>query len=65
MCCLNPNSTNVDTLPPHFTKGLGNPVISRAFEICLKNIISAISEKDMNNFTGYLMQSLASVVIKI
>ena len=53
MSCLDPNSTNFDALPPHFTQGLENPTISKAFDLCFKNIIRAINENDMNNFTGF------------
>ena len=53
MSCLNPNSTNFDALPPHFTQGLENPTTSKAFDLCFKNVIGAINENDMNNFTVF------------
>ena len=55
MSCLDPNSTNFDALPPHFTQGLENTTISKAFDLCFKNVIRAINENDMNSFTGFLL----------
>ena len=62
MTCLDPNSTNFDALPPHFTQGLENTKISKAFDLCFKNVIRAINENYMNNFTGFLLRCLASKV---
>ena len=33
MSCLDPNSTNFNALPPHFTQGLGNTTSSKAFDL--------------------------------
>ena len=62
MSCLDLNSPNFNVLPPHFIYGLENQIISEAFNICFKNIINSVSENNIENFTGFLLRCLASIV---
>ena len=62
MSCLDPNSSNFDTLLPHFTRGLEEPIISKVFHMSFKDITKALDEKEIANFTGFLLQYLVSVI---
>ena len=62
MSCLDSNSSNFNTLPPHFTRDLKEPIISKAFHMTFKIITKILDEKDIANLTGLLLRCLALVI---
>ena len=57
---LDPDSESFDVLPPHFTVGIGNNHLKKAFHICYGKIVEAEGD---NNFTkAILTRCLASLI---
>ena len=58
---LDPNSAKFACIPPHFEEGLENHEISKAMNLCFKNIMDNNAEK-FPNIIGILMRFLACMV---
>jgi hypothetical protein len=57
---LDPTSTQFRVLPPHFTCGLENPVVSQALDMCFGRILKAHS--NLAYLPGFFLRLLASIV---
>ena len=53
MAGLDPNSSTVDTLPPHFIKGLEDENIKEAFDMSFSSVKKVLSDQNMINFSGF------------
>ncbi len=56
---MNPNTSDLEVLPPHFTTGMDNPFIKEAILISYPNITKL---PGLQNIKGLLLRCLASVV---
>ena len=61
MAGLNPNKSDFDILPPHFTKGLMMLELKKNFSLCSINIIVSLDENDVQNIRGRLIIKMLGI----